>query len=206
MCIIAKETQMALKKKIQSKNQTKNKKIQTKKTVIKKAVTKKFETKKIIKKRVIMKKTEKPLHKAAMGPTDIKPYKAKKDEEYMGPEQLNHFRNILLLWKDQLQKEMDRTMQYMQEAGVNFPDPIDRASQEEGFNLELRTRDRERKLLRKIEETLAKMKDNDYGFCEVCGAEIGLNRLQARPTATQCIDCKTVAEMREKQIGEPSEE
>ena len=90
----------------------------------------------------------------------------------------------------------------MQDEAANYPDPVDRASQEEEFNLELRTRDRERKLLKKIEETLARIKDNDYGYCDDCGAEIGIGRLEARPTATQCIECKTIAEIREKQIGD----
>lgn len=176
------------------------KKHQAKSTTKKKTINKKSE------KKSVKMNIEKPTHRAAMGPVDIRPYKAKKGEEYMCSDQVEYFVNVLQLWKGQLQQEMDRTMQYMQEAGINFPDPIDRASQEENFNLELRTRDRERKLLRKIEETLVKLKDNDYGYCKVCGAEIGLNRLQARPTATLCIDCKTVAEIRERQIGEPIEE
>ena len=89
----------------------------------------------------------------------------------------------------------------MQEDVTNFADPADRATQEEEFSLELRNRDRERKLLKKIEQTLHKISDGDYGYCETCGVEIGLKRLEARPTADLCIDCKTLAEIREKQLG-----
>lgn len=137
-------------------------------------------------------------------PGDISPYRLKKGEEYMSEEQLEHFRNVLLQWKTQLMDEVDRTMHHMQEEVSNYPDPIDRASQEEEFNLELRSRDRERKLLRKIEEALNRINDHDYGYCDDCGAEIGIKRLEARPTATQCIECKTISEIREKQIGESS--
>ncbi len=136
------------------------------------------------------------------GPVNVKPYQAKKDEEYMSQEQLEHFRKVLSRWKSQLMTEVDRTMHHMQDEVSNYPDPVDRASQEEEFSLELRARDRERKLLRKIEGTLSRINDNDYGYCDDCGAEIGVRRLEARPTATQCIECKTISEIREKQIGE----
>lgn len=136
------------------------------------------------------------------GPVNVKPYQAGKHEEYMNKKQLEHFRNVLLQWKSQLMAEVDRTMHHMQDEVSNYPDPVDRASQEEEFNLELRARDRERKLLRKIEETLSRINDNDYGYCDDCGAEVGIRRLEARPTATQCIECKTISEIREKQIGE----
>lgn len=136
------------------------------------------------------------------GPANVKPYHPKQNEEYMNSKQLEHFRKVLLGWRSQLMSEVDRTMRHMQEEVANYPDPVDRASQEEEFSLELRARDRERKLLRKIDETLNRINDNDYGYCDDCGAEIGIRRLEARPTATQCIECKTIAEIREKQIGE----
>ena len=129
------------------------------------------------------------------------PYEAKKDEEYMNDTQLSHFAAILKQWKTQLMKEVDRTVNHMQDEATNFPDPADRASQEEEFSLELRTRDRERKLIKKIESTLSRIDEGDYGFCDSCGIEIGIRRLEARPTATLCIDCKTIAEMKEKQTG-----
>ena len=136
------------------------------------------------------------------GPVNVKPYQSGKHEEYMNKKQLEHFRDVLLQWKNQLMAEVDRTMHHMQDEVSNYPDPVDRASQEEEFSLELRARDRERKLLRKIEETLSRINDSDYGYCDDCGAEIGVRRLEARPTATQCIECKTISEIREKQIGE----
>lgn len=132
----------------------------------------------------------------------IPPYVVKQDEEYMNPEQLAHFRNLLNKWKQQLMQEADSTVYHMKEDAALYPDPIDRASQEEGFNLELRTRDRERKLLKKIEQALDKLDKGDYGFCEDCGAEIGIRRLEARPTAVKCIDCKTFEEIKERQMTE----
>lgn len=138
---------------------------------------------------------------ATAGPTGIKPYKPKKGEEYMSSDQMEHFHKVLDAWREQLMEEMNRTIQHMQDNAANFPDPIDRASQEEGFSLELRTRDRELRLIKKIDEALERIKSGDYGYCLDCGAEIGIKRLEARPTATQCIECKTVAEIREKQIG-----
>ncbi|PVV05678.1 MAG: RNA polymerase-binding protein DksA, partial [gamma proteobacterium symbiont of Ctena orbiculata] len=104
-------------------------------------------------------------------------------------------------WKSNLMQEVDRTVHHMQDEAANFPDPNDRATQESEFSLELRTRDRERKLIKKIDEALEKLDNHDYGFCESCGVEIGIRRLEARPTATQCIDCKTLDEIREKQMG-----
>lgn len=129
------------------------------------------------------------------------PYKEAKDEEYMGEAMRAHFVEILNNWKQELREEVDRTVNYMKDEAANFPDPADRASQEEEFSLELRTRDRERKLIKKIDETLLLIEDEDYGWCEACGVEIGLRRLEARPTATLCIDCKTLAEIKEKQMG-----
>ncbi len=131
----------------------------------------------------------------------FKPYKPKKGEEYMNDKQVAHFREILLAWKHELMEEVDRTVHHMQDEAANFPDPNDRASQESEFSMELRTRDRERKLIKKINESLAKLESGEYGFCESCGVEIGIKRLEARPTATLCIDCKTLDEIREKQMG-----
>jgi len=131
----------------------------------------------------------------------IEPYTTTADEEYMNPDQEEHFRNILLAWKKDLMEEVDRTVHHMQDEATNFPDPNDRATQESEFSLELRTRDRERKLIRKIDEGLTRLDNHEYGFCEGCGVEIGIRRLEARPTATLCIDCKTLDEIREKQRG-----
>jgi DnaK suppressor protein len=131
----------------------------------------------------------------------ISPYKAKKDESYMSAKMRTHFINILTLLRQQIMEEADRTVHHMKDDLVNYADPNDRASQEEEFRLELRARDRERKLLKKIEESLQLLNDKEYGYCEICGVEIGLGRLEARPTATLCIDCKTLDEIREKQGG-----
>lgn len=128
------------------------------------------------------------------------PYDPAEGEEYMNEAQVEHFRKILLDWKGELMTEVDRTVSHMQDEAANFPDPNDRATQESEFSLELRTRDRERKLIKKIEESLENLERGDYGFCETCGIEIGLRRLEARPTATQCIDCKTLDEIRERQV------
>ncbi len=127
------------------------------------------------------------------------PYSPKKGEEYMSDAQLEHFTEILNAWRDELRGEVDRTVTHMKDEAANFPDPADRATQEEEFSLELRTRDRERKLIKKIESTLEDIESGDYGWCESCGIEIGIKRLEARPTASQCIDCKTLAEIKEKQ-------
>lgn len=130
----------------------------------------------------------------------LQPYQEKDGEEYMSDKQLEHFRLILLAWRDQLREEVDRTVHHMQDEAANFPDPVDRAAQEEEFSIELRTRDRERKLIKKIEKTLKRIEDDDFGFCDSCGVEIGVRRLEARPTADLCIDCKTMAEIKEKQM------
>ncbi len=129
----------------------------------------------------------------------FKPYKEKKGEEYMNEAQIEHFTKILEAWKTELMSEVDRTVDHMKDEAANFPDPADRATQEEEFSLELRTRDRERKLIKKIDDTLALMSAGEYGYCETCGVEIGLRRMEARPTATQCIDCKSLDEIKEKQ-------
>jgi DnaK suppressor protein len=130
----------------------------------------------------------------------FKPYKIKKGEDYMIENQKSHFIAILTDWKKLLMEEVDRTVVHMQDEAANFPDPADRASQEEEFSIELRTRDRERKLIKKIDVTLERISQDDYGYCDSCGVEIGIRRLEARPTATQCIDCKTLDEIKEKQI------
>lgn len=129
----------------------------------------------------------------------FEPYKEKKGEQYMSKAQLEHFTKLLQTWKEQLQAEVERTVHNMRDEANNYADPADRASQEEEFALELRARDRERKLIRKIDQTLDLIRKDDYGYCEQCGIEIGLRRLEVRPTATLCIDCKTLEEIREKQ-------
>jgi DnaK suppressor protein len=138
-------------------------------------------------------------------PTDIhtpfKPYVPKKGEPYMSPKQLEHFRKILSSLKEELSQDIDRTVHTMQDEATIFADPNDRASQESDMALELRNRDRERKLIKKIEETIAKIDAGDYGYCDSCGVEIGLKRLEARPTATLCIDCKELDELRERQVA-----
>ncbi|MGW8309578.1 MAG: RNA polymerase-binding protein DksA [Thiogranum sp.] len=146
-------------------------------------------------------KTRKPVA-SAVGPTqDIAPYDTDRDEEYMNEAQVEHFRNILLTWKRELMEEVDRTVHHMQDEAASFPDPNDRATQESEFSMELRARDRERKLIKKIDEALMNLDNDEYGYCEACGVEIGIRRLEARPTATLCIDCKTLDEIREKQMG-----
>jgi DnaK suppressor protein len=131
----------------------------------------------------------------------FEPYVQTKDEEYMGEPMRAHFTKILNKWKQDLMQEVDRTVDHMKDEAANFPDPADRASQEEEFSLELRARDRERKLIKKIDKTLQLILDEEYGWCESCGVEIGIRRLEARPTADLCIDCKTLAEIKEKQVG-----
>jgi DnaK suppressor protein len=134
-------------------------------------------------------------------PFSFQPYHFVEGEEYMNEAQVEHFRRILTNWKSELMGEVDRTVHHMQDEAANFPDPNDRATQESEFSLELRTRDRERKLIKKIDDSLKNLESGDYGYCETCGIEIGIRRLEARPTATQCIDCKTLDELRERQIG-----
>jgi len=131
----------------------------------------------------------------------VEPYKEKANEEYMDTPQQEHFKKILDAWRLQLREEVDRTMTHMQDEAANFPDPVDRAAQEEEFSLELRTRDRERKLIKKIEKTLQLIENEDFGFCKSCGIEIGIRRLEARPTADLCIECKTLAEIKERQMA-----
>ena len=125
-------------------------------------------------------------------------YERQADEEYMNRAQKEHFKKILLDWKKQLMEEVDRTVHHMQEEVNNYADPNDRATLEEEFSLELRARDRERKLIEKIDKAIRQIDEDEYGYCEVCGIEIGIKRLEARPTAKLCIDCKTLDEIREK--------
>ena len=134
-------------------------------------------------------------------PFSFAPYEEKEGEEYMNEPQKAHFQIILNNWKNDLMQEVDRTVHHMQDDAANFPDPNDRATQESEFSLELRTRDRERQLIKKIDDSLETIETGDYGFCESCGIEIGVRRLEARPTATLCIDCKTLDEIREKQMS-----
>ena len=131
---------------------------------------------------------------------NFEPYKPKRGEEYMNEKQSEHFMQILQNWKAELMQEVDRTVSHMKDEASNFPDPADRATQEEEFSLELRTRDRERKLIKKIDSMMERIEQGDYGFCDACGVDIGIKRLEARPTATLCIDCKTLDEIREKQV------
>lgn len=137
-----------------------------------------------------------------LGYLGVAPYEMKKGEKYMSAEQIAHCTHLLNRWKQQLMEEAESTVNHMKEEGAAYPDPIDQASQAEGVYLELRTRDRERKLLKKIEQALDKMEKNEYGYCEDCGAEIGIRRLEARPTAVKCIDCKTFEEIRERKVIE----
>ncbi len=118
----------------------------------------------------------------------------------MSDGQIEHFRQILANWRLELMEEVDRTVHHMQDEATNFPDPADRATQEEEFSIELRTRDRERKLIKKINQTLDRLDQGDFGYCDTCGVEIGLRRLEARPTATQCVDCKALEEIKERQL------
>ncbi len=136
------------------------------------------------------------------GPRNVKPYVAKRGEQYMSKEQLAHFQQILLNWKRDLMEEVDRTVSHMKDEAANFPDPNDRATQEEEFSLELRTRDRERKLIRKIDEALKRTEDGTYGYCLETGEEIGIKRLEARPVATLSIEAQERRERRERQYGD----
>jgi len=131
----------------------------------------------------------------------VVPYERGSSGHYMDTTQLEHFSQKLAEWKQQLMEEVDRTVGHMKDDATNFPDPNDRATQEEEFSLELRTRDRERKLIKKINEAQKRIDDDEYGYCETCGIEIGVNRLEARPTAELCIDCKTLEEIRERQTA-----
>ena len=189
---------MAVKKAIKTKKKP-VKKVVAKKTAPKKAVAKKVtKPKKMIQKKVLK---AKPAASIANNKSKIAPYKVKKNEKYMSAAMKKHFIAVLLLWKEHLKDEMQKTFDHLKTKGETYADPIDRASQEEEFAFELRTRDRERKLINKIAISIEKIKQDDYGWCESCGDEIGIKRLEARPTATHCIDCKTLDEIKEKQLG-----
>lgn len=149
-------------------------------------------------------KSAKPKSKGTTEPQrNFAPYEMKKGEEYMNDQQKEHFKRILLNWRDELMQEVDRTVHHMQDEAANPPDPADRATLEEEFSIELRTRDRERRLIKKIDSTIELIANDEYGYCDSCGVEIGIRRLEARPTANKCIDCKTLDEIKEKQLGSP---
>jgi len=141
-------------------------------------------------------------HNLLLGPRNVRPYRERKGEMYMGRDQLDHFRVILNSWKRDLMEEVDRTMSHMKDEAANPPDPNDRATLESEFALELRTRDRERKLIRKIEEALSRIEDGSYGYCNETGEPIGVKRLEARPVATLSIEAQERRERREKQYGD----
>ncbi len=187
------------KKSAKTTTKKKAKKKVAKKTTKKKAATKKAasSSKAATSRKATTKR--KPAGAAAEKP-DFTPYRRKKNEEYMSDEQLEHFREILTEWKNQLLDEVNRTVSHMKEDASNFADPADRATQEEEFGLELRTRDRERKLLRKINSALSRIDEGSYGYCEETGEEIGIQRLEARPVATLCLEAQERHEMRERQF------
>ena len=201
----------AAKKKITKKKAPVKKKVSKKKPVAKKKVSKKKVAKKKAapaRKPAAKKKTparkKAPVRRtkgdALSGPIHgIDPYKPGRGEEYMSEEQLEHFRAILKSWKRELMFEVDRTVHHMQDEAANFPDPNDRATQESEFGLELRTRDRERKLLRKIDAALSRIDDGSYGYCDETGEEIGLKRLEARPVATLTLEAQERRELAERQ-------
>ena len=181
------------------------KKASQKKVAAKKVTPKKVAQKKVTPKKVTTKKTSARKQKKteryeeSQFLASIKPYALKKNEKYMNAKQKQHFQDILASWKEQLQIEQDRTADKIQKNVSHFPDESDRATHEEEFTLELRTRERERRLLSKISESIEDLKSDDYGYCASCGIEIGIRRLEARPTATRCIDCKTIEEIHERQ-------
>lgn len=183
------------------------KKAAAKRTTVTKAVVKKIAVKKVapaVKKQAA---NRVPAPTSGRAPSTqvtalgFTPYQPRKGEAYMSDKQTTHFRRVLQAWKRQLMEEVDRTVHHMQDEAANYPDPNDRASQEEEITLELRARDRERKLIKKIDEALTSLDMGEYGYCDICGVEIGIQRLEARPTATQCIDCKILEEIREKQMA-----
>ena len=176
------------------------KKSPVKKTSAKKQIVKKLAVKKTAVKKNPAKKSVKKVA-AKKRATPISSYKGRKGEKYMSAAMKKHFNAVLIEWREHLRDEMQKTFDHLKNKGESYADPIDRASQEEEFAFELRTRDRERKLLNKIASSLEQIKQDDYGYCYACGIEIGVKRLEARPTATHCIDCKTLDEIKEKQLG-----
>ena len=194
---VSRKKPAAKKKAVSRKKPAAKKKAPSKKRppLKKKVPTRKAAARKVPARRV------KPRGDVLSGPIHgIAPYKPKRGEEYMSDEQLEHFRNILSAWKRELMHEVDRTVHHMQDEAANFPDPNDRATQESEFGLELRTRDRERKLLRKIDSALARIDEGSYGFCDETGEEIGLKRLEARPVATLCLEAQERRELAERQF------
>ena len=181
--------------------QSSTKKIAPKKTSVKKAQVKKSSAKKLPAKRTATKKTTVKKSTAKKRTSPISSYKGRKGEKYMSAAMKKHFNAVLIDWREHLKEEMQKTFDHLKNKGESYADPIDRASQEEEFAFELRTRDRERKLINKIAASLDQIKQDDYGYCYACGIEIGVKRLEARPTATHCIDCKTLDEIKEKQLG-----
>ena len=188
-----------------AKKSTKTKKKMPKKASAKKVTTKKVLTKKVStkKSKAVAKKKISPKAKATLAnnKSKIAPYKLRKNEKYMSARMKKHFIAVLLLWKEHLKEEMQKTFDHLKTKGETYADPVDRASQEEEFAFELRTRDRERKLINKIAISIELIKQDEYGWCESCGDEIGIKRLEARPTATHCIDCKRLDEIKEKQLS-----
>ena len=187
------------KKKVAKK--TPAKKAPAKKAPAKKVAAKKAPAKKVAVKKVAAKKTSPKKTTAKKRTTPISSYKGRKGEKYMSAAMKKHFNAVLIEWREHLREEMQKTFDHLKNKGESYADPIDRASQEEEFAFELRTRDRERKLINKIAGSLEQIKQDDYGYCYACGIEIGVKRLEARPTATHCIDCKTLDEIKEKQLG-----
>ena len=176
-------------------------KLQQKKHQQRKVAVKKAPAKKVAVKKVAAKKTSPKKTTAKKRTTPISSYKGRKGEKYMSAAMKKHFNAVLIEWREHLREEMQKTFDHLKNKGESYADPIDRASQEEEFAFELRTRDRERKLINKIAGSLEQIKQDDYGYCYACGIEIGVKRLEARPTATHCIDCKTLDEIKEKQLG-----
>ncbi|MDA9690846.1 RNA polymerase-binding protein DksA [Pseudomonadota bacterium] len=177
------------------------KKTNLKKAAVKKAPAKKVAAKKTAVKKVAAKKNPAKKVSAKKRSTPISSYQGRKGEKYMSAAMKKHFLAVLIDWREHLKEEMQKTFDHLKNKGESYADPIDRASQEEEFAFELRTRDRERKLISKIAMSLEQIKQDDYGYCYACGIEIGVKRLEARPTATHCIDCKTLDEIKEKQLG-----
>jgi len=171
------------------------------KAPVKKAPVKKAPVKKTPVKKTPAKKTPAKKVAAKKRSTPISSYQGRKGEKYMSAAMKKHFLAVLIDWREHLKEEMQKTFDHLKNKGESYADPIDRASQEEEFAFELRTRDRERKLITKIAMSLEQIKQDDYGYCYACGIEIGVKRLEARPTATHCIDCKTLDEIKEKQLG-----
>ncbi|MDA9970892.1 RNA polymerase-binding protein DksA [Gammaproteobacteria bacterium] len=177
------------------------KKVSAKKVVVKKSPAKKVAAKKSPAKKVAAKKAPAKKVSVKKRSTPISSYQGRKGEKYMSAAMKKHFLAVLIDWREHLKEEMQKTFDHLKNKGESYADPIDRASQEEEFAFELRTRDRERKLISKIAMSLDQIKQDDYGYCYACGIEIGVKRLEARPTATHCIDCKTLDEIKEKQLG-----